>query len=89
MGVGSLEFCDGIELRCRRFHTVLVMIMDGAKCLLLERGRASVVKQNGSSAGVFRVDGIPRKTVTCVAPGSSASESQGGNGMLKRMVACV
>ena len=44
MSVGSLEFCNGIELRCRRFHTVLVMVVDGSKCLLLERRRASVVE---------------------------------------------
>ena len=85
---GSLEFCDGVELRGRRFDGVLVMVVNRSTCLLLQRGRASVVEQNGSSAGVFRVDGIPRKTVTCVAPGSSASESHGGNGMVMRMVAC-
>ena len=80
--VGSLEFCNGVELRCRRFDGVLVMVADGSKCLLLQRGRAPVVEQIGSSAGVFRVDGMPRKTVTWVAPGSSASESHGGNGMV-------
>ena len=44
--VGSLEFCDRIELGCRRFDGVLVMVVDGSKCLLLQRGRASVVDQN-------------------------------------------
>ena len=87
--LGSLEFCDGVELRGRRFDGVLVMVVDGSTCLLLQRRSASVVEQNGSSAGVFRVDGIPRKTVTCVAPGSSAIESHGGNGMVMRMVACA
>ena len=43
----------------------------------------------GSSAGVFRVDGIPRNTVTCVAPGSSSIEIHGGSGMVYRMVAFV
>ena len=46
MRVGSLEFSNGIELRCRRFDGVLVMVVDGFKCLLLQRGRASVVEQN-------------------------------------------
>ena len=90
VSVGSLEFCDGIELRGRRFDGVLVMVVDGSKCLLLERGRASVMEQNRvERRRVHRVDGIPRKTVTCVAPGSSAIETHGGSGMLRRMVACV
>ena len=63
--------------------------MNRFTCLLLQRGRAAVVVQNGVERGVFRVDGMPRKTVTCVAPGSSASESHGGNGMVMRMVACA
>ena len=46
MSVGSLEFCDGIELRGRRFDGVLVMVVDGSKCLLLDRRRASVMVQN-------------------------------------------
>ena len=50
-GVGSLEFRDGIELRGRRFDGVLVMVVDGFKCLLLQRGRASVVEQNRVERG--------------------------------------
>ena len=45
-GVGSLEFCDGIELRGRRFDGVLVMVVDRSTCLLLQRGRAAIVEQN-------------------------------------------
>src|SRR5687768_6053168 len=43
LGVGLLEFRNGIELRRRRFDGVLVMVADGSTCLLLDRGRASVM----------------------------------------------
>ena len=51
MRVGSLEFCDGVELRGRRFDGVLVMVVDRSTCLLLQRGRASVVEQNRVERG--------------------------------------
>ena len=51
MRVGSLEFCDGVELRDRRFDGVLVMVVDGSPCLLLQRGRAPVVEQNRIERG--------------------------------------
>ena len=87
---GSLEFCDESVLRGRRFHGVLGMAVESLHVpapAAWARGRRSCCP--GSSAGVFRVDGMPRKTVTCVAPGSSASESHGGNGIVTRMVACA
>jgi hypothetical protein len=51
MRVRSLEFCDGIELSDRRLDGVLVMVVDGSACLVLQRRRASVVKQNRVERG--------------------------------------
>ena len=88
--VGSLEFCNGIELRR---SSVRRCSGNGrgwrpSACSCSVGARPSWIR-TGSSAGVFRVDGMPRNTVTCVAPGSSAIETHGGSGMVWRMVACA
>lgn len=40
------RFKETLELGCRRFDGVLVMVADGAKRLPLESGRASIVEQD-------------------------------------------
>jgi hypothetical protein len=59
MSVSPLEFCYRIELRCRVFHGVLIMVVDSSKCLLLDRGRPSVVVQQVARVGrlEFRIPG--------------------------------
>jgi len=57
-------------------------------CSIRSGARPSYIS-TGSSAGVFIVDGIPRRSVTWVAAGSAARCTPSGSGTFTKMVPSV